>query len=205
MTERPKADDVIWWKDLNMSLRVVELDATYFKWDLVKTSECWSGEKYADANSPGDPSYPLKGNTRGEDTDDINEAERLVAGVTKRDGLSELYFAPEHGSVYIGGLRDCTNIGMAIERVYDFARKHMERFESDPFASHVVDDVTAAEHEFGAIVGLAFRRGEGAEQHRFAIPLRRETAGKLYECLGRLLFPNAWGPRCEKCERREPH
>ncbi len=49
------------------------------------------------------------------------------------------------------------------------------------------DDAVAQELDFGTVVGVAFRWGEGGQQRRLGVPMRRETAKKLWRQLGDIL------------------
>lgn len=127
-----KPGDIVHWRDIEVTLRVVKLDNSWFEWQVFEiVGEDWASDE--DTSKSGRLMYHLKGyKSSSDDTADINEAEPLLSGVVKWDGCAHLDFAPDRGGyVHVCGARDADRIGKVIRRLYDVAAEHMPGFDRE--------------------------------------------------------------------------
>jgi hypothetical protein len=72
------------------------------------------------AADDGSRYYSRKGAVSStDDTDDFNEAERLVSGSVKWDGCSHYYFGYEDGYLHMHGAADLEKLSQALVTIYE--------------------------------------------------------------------------------------
>lgn len=118
------------WRDLDAVLLITKLEDHRMDFEVVNVIswEHWEDGKHRDVVC-----YVKRDHTSSSDNEtyDLAEAERLLAGFVKWDGCAEIATHPHRdGRDHVCGYWDAMRPGRAMQRVYEYAATNMKHFDA---------------------------------------------------------------------------